>query len=449
MTERRRDLLALLGLAALVQLLCALAFPGPLHPDEVHQYLEPAHRAVWGYGTRMHEWHRGMRNALGPSLVAAAFALARGLGLERPWLYLPLARGVVGALSLAGLAAGHDLVRASGGDRRAARAAVLALALCVPLADLASRTLGEGLSTTALLFALLAHARERHARAGAWLGLAFVLRYPAGLYLLLVLLAYARARDARACARALGGFAVVFALLGALDLGLWGSPWHSLVSYARYNLLEGRAALDYGSRPWWWLLPVTAAVAPLGFLLCAGTAVLRRPTLPTAVGLGYLLAMSALSHKELRFALPAVAPLVLGAAIARPAWSPRRARVAVGLAGLQGALVGIFYLATDRHHGPETVLAMEAARRPEVGALAVLTGYHPGYALLHRPLPVVYAPRGDAPEALGRFEALALPPGTRRAVVLDTRRARDTPSALRSLGYVEVRHFHTAKLYVR
>jgi hypothetical protein len=450
-TDRRRDLLGLLTLAACVQLACALCFPGPLHPDEVHQYLEPAHRYVWGYGTRMHEWHRGMRNIVGPSLVAAVFTLARGLGLERPWQYLTLVRAALGALSLAGLVAGYDLVRAVA-DRRAARVAVGALAVYLPVADLASRSLGENLSVTALLFALRARALGgpwAPWRVGLWLGLAFTLRYPAGLYLLWVLMAYALVRDAPGGARVLGGFLGVAALLGALDQAAWGAPWGSLVAYVRYNLVEGRAALDYGARPWWWYAPVTLALAPLGLLLAPGRALLRRPSLPTGVGLGYLLAMSAMAHKELRFVLPALAPLTLGAACAGAPWTTRRARWAVALTALQGALVGVYYRVTDRHHGPETLAVMEAAARPEVAALGVLTGFHPGYAIVHRPLPMVYAPRAAALEALRRLEALPLPPGARRAAVLDLRRGGGIERHLVALGYVPAESLQTARVWVR
>ena len=56
--------------SAALQMVCAVVIGGRLHPDEVHQWLEPAWRWVVGYGTTTREWYLGMRNVLGPGLVA-------------------------------------------------------------------------------------------------------------------------------------------------------------------------------------------------------------------------------------------------------------------------------------------------------------------------------------------------------------------------------------------
>ena len=155
MTPRARTLAAASCASLALQWLCAAALGGRLHPDEVHQYLEPAHRMVWGYGARSHEWFRGMRNLAGPSLVAAPMALARALGVDDPRAHLALVHALFAALSLAAVACAYDLALARR-DERAARVAAWSLALWLPWDNLAFRTLGEPLSTLAVMLALRA-----------------------------------------------------------------------------------------------------------------------------------------------------------------------------------------------------------------------------------------------------------------------------------------------------
>ena len=83
-----RGLARWLLVCAALQLLCAVVLGGRLHPDEVHQWIEPASRWVDGYGTISNEWYLGMRNVLGPGLVAGVLALCRALHLRGPALTL-------------------------------------------------------------------------------------------------------------------------------------------------------------------------------------------------------------------------------------------------------------------------------------------------------------------------------------------------------------------------
>jgi hypothetical protein len=69
-----------LAVAAAVEVLCAVGVGGRLHPDEVHQYLEPAHRLAFGYGNRAHEWYAGMRNLL--AVVSQRFLNSDLLNLQ-------------------------------------------------------------------------------------------------------------------------------------------------------------------------------------------------------------------------------------------------------------------------------------------------------------------------------------------------------------------------------
>jgi hypothetical protein len=153
-------------------------------------------------------------------------------------------------------------------------------------------------------------------------------RYGSAVIAVAALLWLLLARRFRDAALVAGGGAIIASLLGALDWHSWGRPFHSLRSYLEFNVLSDGAAERFGAEPWWyygpWLLatavvwawPALAiasylwrkregrAIAPSGlFLWCAAV---------------YVVAISLVAHKELRFLYPALVLLAAGAA---PAFS--------------------------------------------------------------------------------------------------------------------------------
>ena len=411
MTPRARDLAAPLSLSALTQLACAIVLGGRLHPDETHQYVEVAHRLVWGYGTVPHEWRSGMRNLALPGALAGVLHAARTLGLDDPRAYLGVVHALVGALSLTVVAAAYDVTLARTDDRARARLAALALALWVPWQNLAFRTLGETFSTVALCAALALHARPRRSdvAVGAAVALAFVARYPAGLYLAAFAGWYVAARDLRGLARWALGAGAVLAALGALDALTWGRPWHSVLAYADYNVLRDRARLDYGARPAWFYLACLPAFAPLALLAASAPgASWRRGGLALAVALTYLGAMSLVAHKEPRFFLPAIPLLVIAAACAAPAWSARRGWAVLALCAAHSVAALAVYERSGVCEGDAVRAAEWVGRQRHVSAVVLVGASHPGYAHLHRDVPVVGDARNDPRRALAAFEARRL-----------------------------------------
>ncbi|MFO0605628.1 MAG: hypothetical protein U0324_20770 [Polyangiales bacterium] len=451
MTPRARDLAAPLALSALTQLACAWVIGGRLHPDETHQYVEVAHRLVWGYGTVPHEWRSGMRNLALPGALAGLFRVARALGLDDPRAYLGAVHALVGALSLTVVTAAYDVTLARTDDRGRARLTALALALWVPWQNLAFRTLGETFSTVALCAALSLHARpDRTTRTdvavGALCGAAFVARYPAGLYLLPFAGAYLLARDARGLARWVLGVGAALAALGVLDALTWGRPWHSVLAYADYNLLRDRARLDYGARPAWFYLACLPAFAPAAWLVASVPgANWRRGGLALAVAVTYLVAMSLLAHKEPRFLLPAVPPLVIAAACAAPAWSVLRGRVVLALCAAQSVAALVAYERSGVCEGDAVRAAEWVGRQRHVSAVVLVGVSHPGYAHLHRDVPVVGDARNDPRRALAAFEARQLR-GAAWAICL---RRTGACEAMRARGWRWERAFGGVDVLVR
>jgi phosphatidylinositol glycan class B len=327
-----------IALVALPPALLAVLQLGRLHPDEIFQALEPAHHFAFGEGMLAWEWHEGLRNWALPGLFGWLLKLCRALGIDDPQGRRAVLELPQYALHLASLGAVYRLVARrlpqSAAPTSLARDpafwSVLLLGLYAPVLHYAGRTLGEAISTSFLLWGLervdaREQSRRQYASAGMLLGLAVVVRYGSAVIAVAAVLWLLLARRWRDAAMVAGGGSVVACLLGALDWHSWGRPFHSLLTYSDFNVLSDGAATRFGAEPWWfygpWLLAtavvwawpalaiawrpsrkheVPAAAAPSGlFLWCAAI---------------YLLAISVIEHKELRFLYPSLVLLAAGAA---------------------------------------------------------------------------------------------------------------------------------------
>ncbi len=404
------------ALALLAQGASLAALDGRLHHDEVHQYAEPAHRMVWGYGTVTHEWHRGMRNTLAPGALSGLFRAARAVGLDGPWALFLVRHGAMALLSLLTLRAVMDHVRHRTSRDDLARFAGITLALSLPWAALAARPLGETLSIAAVMLSLRARDRDAAVTTGALAGLAFVLRYPAGIFAAAVGLA-----SPRALPRFALGLAIPLGALAALDHRAWGAPFASVRAYAAYNLVQDRARIDYGARPWWFYLACLLAFAPWPMCLgLKGFGSLRRALSTLAPAGVYLLAMSAVAHKEPRFFLTAL-PLLVAATACAAGETSRHTRVALGLTVAQGLLVtGVWW-----HLGiaqGDIARATRAARaRPDVAALWVMNASHPGWVNLRRDVPLRADPRERLAVTLASLDLTPAPSAGRVYAICDGR----------------------------
>lgn len=377
----RGPLLAALALGALPAVLAALQL-GRLHPDEVYQSLEPAFWRVHGYGILSWEWRTGLRNWAVPLGLAGILRLASALGLQDPWTVRALIALPLGALHAASLLAAHRL--GSREARLGGWAALLALGLLPAAWAYAGRTLSEPLSAALLVLAADALDRDaERARAAAWggtaLGLAVVLRYGSGPAVLGALLWLAARRRWRPLAAAIAGGAAVALLLAGLDWATWGRPFHSLLAWARFNVLSDGAVRAFGAEPPRFYLPLLLGMVPAWVWPSVGFALLRpapgrpRIDLPLAMAAVALLALLATPHKEERFLYPVVVLLVLSAApaLARAverlpgAWSAALAAVAVGLSvSCTGS--------TRDARGDEFRALVRSARSPEATGLLIV-----------------------------------------------------------------------------
>ena len=378
-----RPLPTVLALALAVRLFVALHFPNIIAPDEVFQFLEQAHRLVFGQGVVPWEYQVGLRCWLIPLALAGPMALAHWLDPD-PMAGLRLIRVL---LCLAALPIVHCAARWGGAayGARGAWIAGLFAALWPDLWLMAPHPLEEVLAADALVPAVYLILAEsggtgRVVAAAMLLGLAFTLRLQLAPAVAIAGIVLCK-RDLSRWRLALLAAALPVVVAGMLDWFTWGQPFRSFWLNIWLNLVLGVAKQSFGASPpgyfigmmgidWLWTLPVFL------FLVWRGA---RRRTLPAVMALAILLTHSLIAHKEFRFVFPAIALVVplAGLGLAE-CWTwlarrrPRLAPLLLGLA-LAGPLVSPFtWFMLEWQTGPFRLFQALAARRP---ALVSLQGW--------------------------------------------------------------------------
>ena len=390
-----------------------------LHPDEIMQYLEPAHQLVFGNGILHWEFYYGARSWLLPGLSACILKLFDLAGLGEPYWYIPGVKLAFCALSLAIPAAMYYFARWHFSEL-SARIALLAGAFWYELVGFAHKPMSE-FTTTALLLVLLALCvRPTVNRAGTvWLAAA-----------LAVLVAGIRMQYAPIALLLLGVFflrcdrkgllllaaALLFLALGLFDALTWnGGLFHSYVTNVLYNLHYGFLEYKEGHLPAYqgllWLLLSSTGLG----LSCLVMALYwpRRYGLLLVLVTAVLLFHALQEHQEYRFIF-SVIPLwlVIGSdLLARVYVRTRHPGQLAGVCavlftalsggGILNALPYQDHLYRSVFSLPNTVRFLRGqpqifaayrylARAPGVRAVWHLGSYYaitPGYYYLHRKVP--------------------------------------------------------------
>ena len=297
-------LLPVLALAFVARAAIALSGDFVLHPDEIMQYLEPAHRLVFGNGATFWEYFYGARSWLVPGLVAGVLKLFDLVGLGQPLWYVGGVKLVFCAISLLIPAGMYFFARWHFGET-AARVALLMGAFWYELVGFAHKPMTEFVATALLMSLLALCVRPASDR----------LREVVLVAVLAVLVAAIRVQYAPLALLVLGLFflrtekkmqlalaaAAVFVAVGVFDAITWdGSLFHSYIVNIRVNLALGD--LRAGESPAWqflyWIL--IASMGLVALCVLALPDLRRYGFLVTLIALT-LLIHSAQSHKEYRF----------------------------------------------------------------------------------------------------------------------------------------------------
>ena len=305
-----------LGVALAIRLFIALTFPNTYAPDEIFQYIEQAHRLVFGQGMVPWEFQVGLRSWLIPLLLAAPMALAHWV-TPAPLAGLMLIRILLCIASLPIVWCAARWGERFHGSRGAWTAGMLT-ALWPDLWLMAPHPLEEALSADLLVPAIYLVERVRGQanlryvpQAALLLGLSFALREqlaPA----VAVAGSFLCGRNSKRWLLALSIAAVPVLLTGFLDWFTWGEMARSFWMNIYLNIVLGVAShyfdssspVYYGANlfyDWLW-----------GALLVAYCAWMGGRKLPVAglAALATILMHSAIAHKELRFIFPATALLI-------------------------------------------------------------------------------------------------------------------------------------------
>ncbi len=310
-----------IAIALLTRIAAVFAFPSIHHWDENFQVLEQAHRLAFGYGVVPWEFRLGARSPVLPLIFAQIFSASEPL-VGGPEGYIFAARVVTALSSVIAVAAVYRFAATISSVH--ALIAGLATATWFELVYFADRPTPESFATTILLSALSLAGlveqkptRSRLVLLGFCIGLCFMLRIQLapGLFVLAAWIGRQQIA-ARWLPMLLGAIGPVLAF-GAIDWFYWGAPFSSYLKYIEANLIDDRAAI-YGTEPiywyfgfifvtWTWATPLILA------LLLRARGILL---LWIAVALAIILIHAFIPHKEYRFILPAIACLIVAAAIA-------------------------------------------------------------------------------------------------------------------------------------
>lgn len=421
--------------AALVLLAIALrawaaSVPSMAHPDEVFQYLEQAHRLLFGYGLVPWEYRYGMRSWLVPLALSPLMRSGEWLA-PGGTLYLLLPRLGVAALSLLILPAAWSLgARLS---RLHALAALAAAALWYEFVYFGAHVLTETIAVSLILpGAALLLPRPQAPRlivlSGLLLGLGAILRFhyaPA----LLVLALLACGRDLRRWWPLAAGGAIALSVGAGVDVAMGGAPFGWLAENFRQNILVNRSAAFGISGPleymamyvdaWGlWLAPILLFLLP----------VIERYRPLFWMAIANLVVHSAIGHKEYRFVLLTTAILIVLAAIGSVEWlrridrhvAARGRRIAAAALILGWASVSAALAAREGTSERWTAFnapfeaALSLGAEPKLCGVALLampfweTG---GYAHLHRPVPLYLVEAADLARSAPAHNGIIAPAG--------------------------------------
>jgi hypothetical protein len=437
-------------LLALVLRLAVMTFATPVHPDEVFQYLETAHRLLFGQGVVTWEWREGIRGWLLPWLTTGPMGLGAWLAPQGA-LYLVLPNLMMALVSLVTVAVAWRL-----GDRVSrlhAQVAAFVAAIWYEFIYFAPHVMSETASIALILPAavlLLDRDRWSPARlafAAALLANAAAIRFqhlPAIAVLVLACCLF----DLRRCWLPLliGGL-VGLAPSAICDIAMGQAPFAWIIENFRLNIGENRAAAFSASGPLGYLGEIWPRLAAWVIPLVAFAAVgARRYPALAWMAIANLIFHSMVAHKEHRFILLSAVVAVILAAIGTVDWVEKvRRRDGDQAARSKLRLVCVVWVIASvscslgafrsqwLKFRPEMQLYARLRDDPKLCGIAVyrhhftLTG---GYAYLHRATPMLYfAPDSSRPAADLASDAAAF-----NTIMTRADYAREAPAAYRPIA---------------
>jgi phosphatidylinositol glycan class B len=275
------------------------------HADEIFQYLEQAHRLVFGYGYIPWEYRYGTRSWILPGFISVILFLCKSLGGDSPAIYIGAVQVVFCVLSISLIYSVYVLAREIGGET-AAKLAALFTCFWYELLFFADKPNPEILGTYLIAAALAMVVSKTNSPSTLLFGLlaavAVVLRIQ---YLppiaVVAFFACVRWREHEIATSALTFF-ITLTVAGFIDYVTWGDFFASYYNNYLYNTVYGISKL-FGTEPFSYYFK-SLTIASAGVFAITGLLSLfklEKTWLPLSVVASIILSHSLIPHKEYRF----------------------------------------------------------------------------------------------------------------------------------------------------
>ncbi len=316
-TEPRwKYLIHVLVLAFVARAVIALHGDFVAHPDEIMQYLEPAHRLVFGNGISYWEFYYGARFWLIPGLIAGVLKLFDVVGLGDPFWYVSGVKLIFATASLV-IPAGMYFFARWHFSESSARIALVAGAFWYEIAAFAHKPMTEFVATVPLMALLALSVRPSIVKNAGVACLSAVLAVLASsirlqyIPLAILLLAIVFVRTQRKVQLVLVA-AVLVLVAGMIDAISWDAGlFHSWFTNINFNLALAEIVDVAGGLPsYQFLLWMVIASGGLVLFAVAAVASPRRYGYLLLLVATVLIGHSLQAHKEYRFIFT-VWPLVI------------------------------------------------------------------------------------------------------------------------------------------
>jgi len=294
--------------------------PSMYFPDEIYQTQEQAHRLAYGYGVIPWEFRVGARSYVFPAFLAGVMRATDWMGKGSQGYLLGMAI-VLSLISLTTVWFGFAWSYRVGGPA-AAVVGGLACAFWYELIYVGPKALNEVLAGNLLLPSLYLGMYGQDGASGRkWrlfvaallLGTVVALRMHLAPVAMVAGFYFCRKNWKESWFPVASGIALPILAFGMVDALTWSYPFQSYVVNFTYNIVQRKAAMDAGTRPWYqYLLLLILHEGPLPLLALVGA---RRSPFLGWIALSILIPHSLISHKEYRYMYPLLPIMVTLAAI--------------------------------------------------------------------------------------------------------------------------------------
>ena len=386
------------------------------HQDETIQYLEQAHRIVFGYGAVPWEFDHFIRSWLIPLMLVPPMALGEAID-PGGTLYLVLPRAMIAVLNFTPVVAAWFI-----GARISRQHAVVAMAVTaiwVECVLFSVQLLSESLAVACFMAAVaLLHKQARMrsiVAAGALMAIAGLMRFQFGPAIAVYAIIVA-GKDKRLWKGLLAGGIPVVIGGGLLDLAMGLTPYVWIWTNYRMNIAEGRMREIGGVSHVTYAFALLKFWKPAMFVIPFLVVMVWRQHRALLIAAVVNIAVHQLvPHKEYRYIWPSIQILLLIAAFGsvellrsslfgRKLADPGGVKATVAIIAAWAAMsLGLALTETYRlgwrASGEPSRLAAQAMRDPAVCGLAVPREPYTwfGYSLLHAPKPLFLIPSRGSP----------------------------------------------------